>query len=170
MTADSGHDTSGGARIPVDSFANRLMLARSHAGHLSIREAADLCDLGRGAWTNWERGAKPVDIIPIATRIAERLKIDREWLLFGGPLTEPATPTLRRRIVRGSAQSDRAEAATRPSSSLTSSAIRVAMRRRRRAGSPFGGRSARPSAVRATSAVPAMARRPIPLRPVAVAR
>lgn len=70
----------------MDSFANRLMLARAHAGHLSIREAADLCGLGRGAWTNWEKGARPADIIDIAEVIAEKLGVDRDWLLFGGQL------------------------------------------------------------------------------------
>lgn len=44
------------AGIPVDSIANRLILARHLAGHLSIREAAARCSIGRGAWQNWERG------------------------------------------------------------------------------------------------------------------
>jgi len=84
--------------IPADSFANRLMLARAHADHLSIREAAELCELGRGAWTNWEKGTLPGDIIEVATIVAEKLKVDREWLLFGGQLAQ-AGP---RRSGRGS--------------------------------------------------------------------
>jgi hypothetical protein len=82
--------------IPVDSFANRLMLARAHAGHLSIREAAELCDLGRGAWTNWEKGTLPGDIIEVATIVAEKLQVDREWLLFGGQLGRQEGRTVRR--------------------------------------------------------------------------
>lgn len=70
----------------MDSFANRLMLARAHAGHMSIRDAAEMCGLGRGAWTNWEKGARPADIIDIATVVAEKLGVDRDWLLFGGQL------------------------------------------------------------------------------------
>lgn len=83
--------------IPVDSFANRLMLARAHAGHLSIRDAAELCDIGRGAWTNWEKGAKPSDIIDIATAVADKLGVDRDWLLFGGQLGEAEVRQPRRR-------------------------------------------------------------------------
>jgi transcriptional regulator with XRE-family HTH domain len=81
----------------VDSFGNRLKLARAHAGHLSIREAADRCDIGRGAWTNWERGARPADIIEVAAVVACRLGVDRDWLLFGGPLTTIEPRSLRRR-------------------------------------------------------------------------
>jgi len=73
-------------RIPADTLPNRLMLARKLAG-LSIREAADLCELGRGAWTNWENGARPLDALEITGIIAEKLDIDVEWLRFGGPLT-----------------------------------------------------------------------------------
>lgn len=85
--------------IPLDSFGNRLMLARAHAGHISIREAADLCDIGRGAWTNWEKGARPVDIIEVAAVIAEKLDVDKDWLLFGGDLAkgEPRRRLSRRR-------------------------------------------------------------------------
>jgi transcriptional regulator with XRE-family HTH domain len=75
--------------IPADTFAARLMLARAHAGHLSIREAADRCGLGRGAWTNWERGALPVGEGQIVKIISESLGVDRDWLLFGGPLAQP---------------------------------------------------------------------------------
>jgi transcriptional regulator with XRE-family HTH domain len=90
--------------IPVDSFANRLMLARAHAGHISIREAADLCGIGRGAWTNWEKGARPVDIIDIAAAVADKLGVDRDWLLFGGQLASVEPRSLRRsRVARGRA-------------------------------------------------------------------
>jgi transcriptional regulator with XRE-family HTH domain len=81
--------------IPADTFAARLMLARAHAGHLSIREAADRCGLGRGAWTNWERGALPVGEGQIVKIISESLGVDRDWLLFGGPLAQPERRGLR---------------------------------------------------------------------------
>lgn len=80
---DASPDTDG---IPADTFANRLLLSRAYAGHLSIREAADLCGYGRGAWTNWERGARPVDVLEVARVISDKMKIDHDWLLFGGPL------------------------------------------------------------------------------------
>lgn len=78
-------------RIPADTLAHRLMLARAMAGHLSIREAADLCGYGRGAWTNWERGARPLDVLDVVRVVAERLDVDEEWLLFGGPLAGART-------------------------------------------------------------------------------
>lgn len=72
-------------RIPADTLANRLMLARKLAG-ISIRDAADMCDLGRGAWTKWENGSRPLDLLEITGVIAEKLDVDLEWLRFGGPL------------------------------------------------------------------------------------
>jgi hypothetical protein len=86
-------------RVPADTFANRLILARALAGHLSIREAADLCKpLGRGAWTNWERGARPADLLETARIISEKLDVDFDWLLFGGPLDGPRGRPILRRI------------------------------------------------------------------------
>jgi transcriptional regulator with XRE-family HTH domain len=88
-------------RIPADTLPNRLMLARKLAG-LSIREAADLCGLGRGAWTKWETGSRPLDLLEITGVIAEKLDVDLEWLRFGGPLApargmsvRPASDTVR---------------------------------------------------------------------------
>lgn len=76
-------------RVPADTLANRLMLARALAGHLSIREAADQCGLGRGAWTKWERGTRPSDVLVIVPLIAEKLDVDEQWLMWGGPLEGP---------------------------------------------------------------------------------
>lgn len=72
--------------IPADTFANRLILARAHAGHLSIDAAAKLCGLGRGAWTNWEKGARPMDMLGTVEIISEKLGVDADWLLNGGGL------------------------------------------------------------------------------------
>jgi hypothetical protein len=77
------------------------MLARAFAGHLSIREAADLCDIGRGAWTNWEKGARPVDMLDVAEVVSEKLNVSREWLLFGGPLSAPEHRRQLRRTRKG---------------------------------------------------------------------
>jgi len=85
-------------RIPADTFSNRLLLTRALAGHLSIREAADLTGLNREAWRDWERGRRPRDILDVCRRIAEALDIDEHWLLFGGPLAGPrGMPTKRLR-------------------------------------------------------------------------
>ena len=78
-------------RIPVDTVANRLLLARAMAGHLSIREAALKCNLGRGAWQNWERGVSAPPLAAIE-RIADTLGVDRVWLTWGGPLREQRGP------------------------------------------------------------------------------
>jgi transcriptional regulator with XRE-family HTH domain len=77
------------AAIPDDSYAHRLMLARAHAGHLSIREAAEKCGLNYASWANWERGARSRTMVDDADAIAEGLNVDRDWLLHGGPLTRP---------------------------------------------------------------------------------
>jgi hypothetical protein len=75
-------------RIPADTFAARLRLARMFAGDVSIREAAPRCGLNYGSWTGWERGALPRDLLAVVEAVSEGLDIDRDWLLFGGPLAE----------------------------------------------------------------------------------
>jgi transcriptional regulator with XRE-family HTH domain len=74
--------------IPVDSFAARVMLARAHVG-LNIEDAAQKCGLNRQSWSNWERGMKPRDMVEVVEAISDGLGIDRDWLLFGGPLAKP---------------------------------------------------------------------------------
>lgn len=72
-------------RIPSDTFANRLVLVRRLAG-MTIKEAAATCGLHYATWSTWEAGRRPADAPDVVTRIANELDIDREWLLFGGPL------------------------------------------------------------------------------------
>lgn len=82
--------------IPADTFAARLVLARHHAGRLSIEKAAALCGVNHGSWANWESGARPRDKIEVGQAIASGLGIDLDWLLFGGPLAGPrGVPTKR---------------------------------------------------------------------------
>ncbi len=75
--------------IPADTLAVRLTIARMHAGHLTIREAAELCGLNYGSWSNWENGAKPRDLLEVAHAVSEGLDVDHDWILFGGPLAGP---------------------------------------------------------------------------------
>lgn len=75
--------------IPADTLRARLKLARMHAGDLTIREAADRCGLIHASWANWEKGMEPRGLVDIVDAISEGLGIDRDWLLFGGPLTQP---------------------------------------------------------------------------------
>lgn len=72
--------------IPADTLANRLLLARTHAGYLTVKEAAERCGLNYGSWSNWERGARPRELLDVVRAIADGLHMNYEWLLFGGPL------------------------------------------------------------------------------------
>lgn len=83
--------------IPLDTFANRLMLVRAHAGNITIKKAAEMCGLNYGSWSNWERGSRPQDIVDVVERISEGLGIDAQWLLLGGPLAEPEARSRRAR-------------------------------------------------------------------------
>lgn len=85
------------AAIPLDTLQNRLVLARMHAGHLSIREASMRCGLGRGAWQNWEapptKGNASSPRIDDLRAIATHLGVSLAWLVEGGPLAVPAPDT-----------------------------------------------------------------------------
>jgi transcriptional regulator with XRE-family HTH domain len=82
-------DTSVDVRIPHDTFEARLMLARLHAGRLSIREAAERCGFTNESWSGWERGRQPHNKMEVVEAISEGLGIDRDWLSWGGPLAQP---------------------------------------------------------------------------------
>lgn len=71
--------------IPEDSFAVRLVVLRKHLG-LTQGQAADLCDLDDGSWSNWENGTKPQGMDRIVGKISEALHVDRDWLMWGGGL------------------------------------------------------------------------------------
>ena len=101
-------------RTPADTFANRLILSRATAGHLSIREAAERCGLGRGAWQNWEKGARPDDYDALVSLIADRLGIDRTWLRNGGGLTPTVEQTKPARWARNRNKDVFHRAVTRP--------------------------------------------------------
>lgn len=75
--------------IPADTFGVRLAVARMHAGHLTIREAAERCGLNYGSWSNWENGSKPRDLLDVVGAVSEGLDVNHDWLLFGGPLAGP---------------------------------------------------------------------------------
>lgn len=70
---------------PEDSFALRLVIIR-HAFELTQAEAALRCGLDDGSWSNWERGTKPRGMDRIVEKISDALRIDRDWLMWGGPL------------------------------------------------------------------------------------
>jgi transcriptional regulator with XRE-family HTH domain len=96
MTASTGEPAAtssaeappptGPGDIPADTFGARLVLARYHAGRLSIEKAAERCGLNSEGWRRWEDGSKPRDKIEVAQAVSEGLRINLQWLMFGGPL------------------------------------------------------------------------------------
>src|SRR5689334_10113329 len=91
MTASTGEhtvqasDNSPGLDIPTDTFAHRLVLVRAYR-ELTVKEAAAKTGLGYGAWSNWERGSRPRDLLDVVEAISAGLGIDPVWLLNGGAL------------------------------------------------------------------------------------
>ena len=75
----------------MDSLANRLILVRSER-RLSQRAAADECGLTFGEWQGMEsgRGTRRLDLK--IRQIAMALGVDRDWLMWGGPLNDETPP------------------------------------------------------------------------------
>jgi transcriptional regulator with XRE-family HTH domain len=77
--------TDGGSWVPTDTFAGRLILVRKELG-LGQEEAAQRCDLKPSTWATWELGRSPRNLVQVVRTIHERLGVDRDWLMWGGPL------------------------------------------------------------------------------------
>ena len=84
-------------RIPADTFALRLKATRLDAGDLTIFEAAERCGISNQSWSNWEHGRVPRDLADIVLAISETFSVDRDWLMYGGPLAV-ASPRRRRKL------------------------------------------------------------------------
>ena len=83
--------------VPELTFAARLALVRHQMGW-NIKEAALACGQPPQSWRGWEiQGRLPQDIVSVAQAISDRTGVDRDWLLFGGPLERATTPRPRRR-------------------------------------------------------------------------
>jgi transcriptional regulator with XRE-family HTH domain len=77
--------TTAHGRIPQDTLAVRVKIARDEAG-LSQREAALKCGLTFGEWQGIENGAAARGLDKKIDKIARGLDYDRDWLMWGGPL------------------------------------------------------------------------------------
>lgn len=78
--------------VPSDTFAARLVLAR-HQRRLTQQEAADVCGVSRATWALWEGGAFPRNMPQVISKIAAGMGVDRDWLMWGGPLGDPTSPS-----------------------------------------------------------------------------
>lgn len=80
--------------IPEDTFGLRLIALRNHL-QLTQAEIAARCGLDDGSWSNWERGAKPRGMDRTVRKISDAMGVDRDWLMWGGPLrTGSFSPSL----------------------------------------------------------------------------
>lgn len=71
--------------VPDDTLANRLVLIRRTLG-LTQRMAAELCGLTFGEWQSLEDGRAARGIDQKVNRICAAVGVDRDWLMWGGPL------------------------------------------------------------------------------------
>lgn len=78
-----------GTWIPPDTFGTRLLLARKGRG-FTVEQAARACGIAQPTWTTWENGARPRDLVQAIAKISVALDVDRDWLMWGGPLAASA--------------------------------------------------------------------------------
>ena len=77
--------------VPEDNLANRLVLVR-RALKMTQREAADAAGLTFGEWQSLEDGRAARGLDVKVARISAALRVDRDWLMWGGPLTNAGGP------------------------------------------------------------------------------
>jgi transcriptional regulator with XRE-family HTH domain len=70
---------------PEDTLATRLYVMRKQMG-LSQREAALKTGVPFGTWQGMEEGRGTRHIAVHVQKICAQLGVDREWLMWGGPL------------------------------------------------------------------------------------
>ncbi len=80
---------SAGAWIPGDTLAARVVLVRRELG-ISQREAASTSGLTYGEWQSIEDGRSARDLPSKVARICLAFGVDRDWLMWGGPLAVKA--------------------------------------------------------------------------------
>ena len=68
----------------------RLRMVRYQLG-LSVEELAVRCHCSPATWSSWERGSRPRDRDVVVASVAAETGVDRDWLMWGGPLTQAST-------------------------------------------------------------------------------
>lgn len=71
--------------VPEDTLANRLVLVRRSLG-MTQRAAAEKCGLTFGEWQSLEEGRQARGLDVKVARISRALGVNRDWLIWGGPL------------------------------------------------------------------------------------
>lgn len=79
--------------IPANTFAARLTLVRKELG-VNGKAFAELCGYDAGTLNNWEHGRVPRDKAEVVAAIAAATGVNRDWLMWGGPIssTNPGLP------------------------------------------------------------------------------
>lgn len=102
--------------VPEDSLANRLVLVRRHLG-ITQRVAAERSGLTFGEWQGLEDGRQVRGLDVKVTAISRTLGVDRDWLIWGGPLAEASLPS---RDLTGAAKKRTAPGHQKPRKAATS--------------------------------------------------
>lgn len=84
--------TNNGPWRPHDTLSNRLVLLR-HERDLSQKEASFRTGVSYGVWQGMEIGRDTRSVDKAVAKIAAALGVDRDWLMWGGPLAGPGDPS-----------------------------------------------------------------------------
>jgi len=79
-------------KIAADTLAARLLLLRHEMGW-SQRKAATLTGVPYRVWQGMESGLETRGLDRHVVAIAAASGYDRDWLMWGGPLSDPTSPT-----------------------------------------------------------------------------
>jgi transcriptional regulator with XRE-family HTH domain len=79
------------AWVPEDTFGMRLRILRFDLD-VSVDDICEQTGIRPPTWGKWERGeSEPRGLPRVVARIVEATGVDREWLLWGGPLAPAST-------------------------------------------------------------------------------
>ena len=76
-------------KVPADTLGARLELLRRELGW-SQRKSAEMTGVPFGTWQGMEAGRRTVSLDQHVARIVAATGYDRDWLMWGGPLSPPS--------------------------------------------------------------------------------